>query len=137
MKVILVLKTSDKRYYELSEYINTGRSGFTGDFSIAETLKDDIKRIRPEYKEELTLFLSDERGTKWVCISDAHTHTERLAFPAFPCRDGYSFTTRSISGKNTFMIYGGDSRTVHPDEVYLRHLAMINKLKWEGVSCNQ
>lgn len=31
------------------------------------------------------------------------------------------------------MIDGGDSSTIHPDDVYLRRLAQINKLKWEGI----
>ena len=134
MKATLVQDTGRQRFYELSEYINKGR-GFSRDVDISASLKTLLEtRILPEYKEQFRAVLSDERGTKWVCVSDAITHIERLVFPAFPGLQGdYSFSCDNIDGKQTMMIYGGDSREVYADEVYLRHLARLNGLKWEGI----
>lgn len=73
-----------------------------------------------------------------VVVSDAHTHIERLAFPAWeyepivkPNSCPYFWQTDTIAGVNTFMIHGGDSRTVKPDGVYLRMIAKANGYQME------
>ena len=68
-----------------------------------------------------------------VVVSDAFTHIERLVFPGFRLNGNWSFIEANIDGKHTFMIDGGDPKAVYADEVYLRHLCILNHLKWEGV----
>jgi len=74
---------------------------------------------------------------KYVAISDAHTHIERLAFPAWrikPLNDdyiGFFWLCDNIAGMNTFMIHGGDARKVKPHEVYLRMLAKANGYQYQ------
>ena len=78
MKAKLVQNIGRQRFYELSEYINKGRN-LRGDVDISASLRTLLEtHILPEYKEQLQTVLSDERGTKWVCVSDAITHIERL-----------------------------------------------------------
>ncbi|MBO4531423.1 MAG: hypothetical protein J5767_12400 [Paludibacteraceae bacterium] len=73
------------------------------------------------------------KGVEYVAISDAHDHIERLAFPAFKIGDKYGFLCDDIAGKHTYLTNGGDPNSVYDDVVYLRFLARINGLKWEGL----
>ena len=54
---------------------------------------------------------------------------ERLVFAAEKFSSGYGSLGVQIDGSHTMMIHGGDERYVYPDEVYLRHLGMVNGLK--------
>lgn len=113
----LVSTNNTQRYYELSSPIYKGRN-FGNDVDIvAEFEECKGKRMKPEYKH---LLRTD--GCHIVCISDAHTHIERLA-------SGYGRTSVQIDGSHTMRMNGGDERYVYLDEVYLRHLGKINGVK--------
>lgn len=132
MKATLIHKTHDQRFYQLSEPITKGRR-FGRDIDIPSEHKNFREnRVPDRFKS----FVPDH--CDMVCVSDAHTHTERLVFSAFRFEvDGktkYGRTDSQIDGRNTFMIHGGDEDACYPDEVYLRHLASINGLKYEGIS---
>lgn len=136
MKVKLVhneTKLGNFRVYEVSEPIKKGVSDRTGEHTIDDIIKFCKDRYKKEYNDCILERLG--KGVQYVAISDAHTHIERLAFPAFATGSSdipYSFMAISIAGKHTMIIYGGNKRKVHPDLVYLRRLAQINGYKWEG-----
>lgn len=132
MKATLVHNNGRQRFYSLSEPIAKGMSLF-GPCDVMEDIKGYISEIiKPEYKEDV--FDSFKDGCKMIAVSDAHTHIERLVFPAFVCDDGeHCILACEIDGKHTLMIDGGDLRSVYPDEVYLRHLCILNGLKYEGI----
>lgn len=127
MKVIiakLVETTKHQRFYELSEPIYKGRR-FRSDVDIVTELQEcKNNRVKPEYKH---LLRTD--GCHIVCVSDAHTHIERLVFAAENFPSGYGSTGIQIDGSHTMKLYGGDERYVYPDEVYLRHLGIVNGVK--------
>lgn len=122
----LLEKTNTQRIYLLSFRI---RNVFNLSKTIKETFKDDPPLLKKEY--ELAEDISESINK--ICISDAHTHIERLVFPAFEVREKktgkttIAFWHQRIHGYWTFKIYGGDSRYVYPDGVYIRHLRMINR----------
>ena len=131
MKARLTHKTSTMRFYKLSKPIKTGIS-FCRKFDIIRNVKSWIDiRVKPEYRDQLTAQFPEE-GVTLIAVSDAVTHIERLVFPAFVINGEYHVSTLNIDGRHTLMIEGGNPRHVHPDEVYMRHLCMINGLKWEG-----
>ena len=68
-------------------------------------------------------------GCHIVCVSDAYTHIERLVFIGEKYPSGYGNTGVQIDGSHTMRMYGGDKRYVYPDEVYLRHLGMVNGVR--------
>jgi hypothetical protein len=119
----LVETTKYQRFYELSEPIHKGRR-FGGDVDIVRELEECKERIFPEYKH---LIRTD--GCHIVCVSDAFTHIERLVFVGEKFASGYARTDIHIDGSHTIRIHGGDERYVYPDEVYLRHLGIINGVK--------
>ena len=133
MKAKLVRDNGRQRFYELSEPLNIGICDIRGLLKDLSTECVDVvkKRIRPEYHDTIVPQFAD--GVRIVCVSDAFTHIERLVFPAFIAKDEYHGLSVNIDGKHTFMIDGGDSESVYEDAVYLRHLAIINNLSWEGV----
>ena len=131
MKARLTHKTSTMRFYKLSKPIKTGIS-FCRKFDIIRNVKSWIDiRVKPEYRDQLTTQFPEE-GVTLIAVSDALKHSERLVFPAFVINGEYHAITLNIDGRHTLMIEGGNPRHVHPDEVYMRHLCMINGLKWEG-----
>ena len=132
MKATLVHNNGRQRFYSLSEPISKGISLF-GPTDIMDDIRRNIQfQIKEEYKEGVLDSFKD--GCKMIAVSDARTHIERLVFPAFVRDNGENcILTNEIDGKHTFMIDGGDPRSVYPDAVYLRHLCIINNLKWEGV----
>lgn len=120
----LVSTNNTQRYYELSSPIYKGRN-FGGDVDIVAALEEcKENRMKPEYKH---LLRSD--GCHIVCVSDAHTHIERLVFVGEKYPSGYGNTGIQIDGCHTMMIFGGDERHVYPDEVYIRHLGMVNGVR--------
>lgn len=133
MEAKLVNKTANYRIYKLSEPIRIGKSDICGEVNIKEAFEELKKRVRedsPHYNEIIETL---GRECTFVMISDARTHIERLVFPAFEYNGKYGWGSGDIGGKHTMMIYGGDQNSIYPDEVYLRRLAQINKLKWEGI----
>ncbi len=132
MKAKLVHDTGRQRWYELSEPIRKGISDLFGEIDIDKEMQDYCqRRIKVEFRDAILEQLKD--GCRLITISDALTHIERLVFPAY-CVDGsWSMMGMEIDGKHTFLIDGGDTKAVYADEVYLRHLCILNHLKWEGV----
>lgn len=117
----LASTNNTQRYYELSFPIYKGRR-FGNDVDIVAELEEcKEKRMMLEYKH---LLRTD--GCHIICISDAYTHIERLVFVGEKFPLGYGRTSIQIDGSHTMRIHGGDERYVYPDEVYLRHLGMIN-----------
>lgn len=120
----LVSTNNTQRYYELSSPIYRGRN-FGSDVDIVAELEAcKENQIKPEYKP---LLRTD--GCHIVCVSDAHTHIERLVFVGENFPSGYGRTGIQIDGSHTMRIHGGDETYVYPDEVYLRHLGMVNGVK--------
>lgn len=131
MKARLTHKEDKIRFYRLSEPIKTGIR-FFGKFNIRESVLAWIEEtVKPEYLEQIASCFPEE-GVSLIAVSDAVTHIERLVFPAFVFEGEYHPMNINIDGRPTLMFEGGDIRHVHPDEVYMRHLCMINGLKWEG-----
>lgn len=108
-----------RRCYKLSHAITNAPNKH---FDWQEEKRVMQERIKQEYKH----LIPD--AIQYVVVSDAHTHVERLAFPAFEYESGlYSVLSfMKMDGANTMQIYGGDPRSVHPDEVYLRRIASAN-----------
>lgn len=133
MKATLVHKTATQRWYELSEPIHKGICDIMGPieditFEALRCLKSLGTELCEEYEH---CFAS---GCHCVCISDAHTHKERLVFPGvYSAQHGFNCLPCNIDGKHTMMSEGGDPTAVYDDEVYLRHLCKLNNLKWEGI----
>ena len=68
-----------------------------------------------------------------IAVSDAHTHAERLVFPAFWIKNTITgerkvcWTLDQIAGNWTMMIFGGDSESMLEPEEYIAQLREINK----------
>ena len=123
LSATLVHENSRQRFYKLSKPL-TKAPNQKYDF---ETEKEyNVGRLKDQYKKYHT------NAIEYVCISDAHTHIERLMFLAIPLNeDNTEFGCMAglqMDGRHTFMTEGGDQRTVHPDQVYLRRLAKANGL---------
>lgn len=134
MKAVLVKEYKElmnrQRFYRLSEKIIKG-AGLECYRNIPKSL---IENDKPSFKDEYKHLIPDNvDGWDLICISDARTHTERLVFCGAEFNGEYGRLRTQIDGKHTFMTQGGSDRHVHKDEVYLRHLAKINGLKFEGI----
>lgn len=129
MKAKLVYQDSHKRVYKLSEPFNFVPFK---NIDLKKLLAGAKSRLKPEYQ-----YLVSDNVELWdyVCISDAYTHVERLVFLGVIRNDGRGgiLDMNNIDGKHTMMIDGGSSEHVYDDKVYLRRLAMANKLKFEGI----
>ena len=85
----------------------------------------------PEHLE----IVDDTEAIDKVCVSDAHDHVERLVFPIVYVTDKNTGAKRlfinfiDIDGHMTPLNGNGydNAKTIHKDEVYLRHLRMLNK----------
>lgn len=99
--------------------------------------KYDTKRLYTDSTKTKTRTVMLPNIFQYVAISDAIKHVERLAFPAWKFRSTvdksipYIWQFDTIAGVNTFMIHGGDSRAVKPDEVYLRMIAKGNGFQYK------
>ena len=132
MKAKLVHDTGRQRWYELSEPIAIGKSTFWGGMLV--DILEDTKKCYGWTKNCGNAYLEQLKdGCHMVVVSDAKRHAERLVFPGFIIDGEYRHSSNEIDGIITNSIDGGDESTIHPDEVYLRHLCMLNHLKWEGV----
>lgn len=129
----LVHTTPDgrQRFYKLNRKIKNG---------IYFGKHVDIPKDTAEtnFKEEYK-YLTDlsKDGVDVICISDAHTHIERLVFAGVEYMDKgkvcYSRYSTVIDGKNTFLIDGGSYDSVYEPCVYIRHLARLNGFKYNGI----
>jgi hypothetical protein len=119
----LIEKIENQTYYQLDFKIKKGAT-----FTIKEIFEDGFK-----FTEDWELDDNISDSVDKICISDAHTHTERLVFPAFYVRNKTTGERRvyhsynQIAGKMTMMIHGGDPSTVKDHKVYVRWLRRINK----------
>ena len=128
-----IVKTlRNQRIYKASKRLgNTAAGKLYYDFGSVKRLYTD--KTKTETKEWVKPDYFDH-----VIISDATTHTERLAFPCWDLGEDlviaghpYIWECDTIAGVNTFMIYGGDHRAVKPDRVYLRMIAKGNNLQYK------
>ena len=124
----LVYTTERQRFYKLNRIVDK----FPRKIDLVKEIDDTIPYIKPTHKEVLTpIFEACKQGVDVICVSDAHTHIERLVFAGceYTMNGETKYTSVSmlhIDGKLTMMIYGGNSKDVHPDEVYLRRIAAAN-----------
>lgn len=140
MKAILrqtkqTIQGCNRRYYELSEEITTGNSDWCGKVNVAEEVLHFIDtRIKSEYKDAAK---DAAKSIKFVAVSDAWDHAERLVFIAlkmFRDDEPYLMTNISIGGIHTSifnMDYNSDG--IKTDEELLCTLAKENGYKWEGI----
>lgn len=129
MKFTLVHKEKNRAYFECSEVIE---EGVCGPIDLSD---------RKKYKDGYTDIEEDSSVVRMICISDAHTHTERLVFPAGKCKDDttgeehYSIKDfMHIAGNMTTMAFGGNSASVQEYEHYLKKLAEYNNAEYEGLT---
>lgn len=135
MKAKLVIKMGEDRVsiYKLSEPIHKGKSDWSGEVDIAKSLNDLYDNLLPQFQDSANKYRKGD-DCYYVAISCAHTHIEKLTFPAIRIgEDRYTYICDNIAGKHTRMIDGGDPSTVYADEVYLRYLATLNGLHFEGI----
>jgi hypothetical protein len=133
MKYELVKENKYQRFYRMPIRIKIGRKysylfHSEGNIELEKLYTEYPKKLKPGYE-----YVRDPReGADYVCVSDAHTHIERLVFPAFEIRNietGEIILINicdNIEGQNTMMIHGGDITTVEPDENYLDRLYKLN-----------
>lgn len=129
MRAQLVHETRNQRFYKIEPPVKTVKE-LRKEKSVKQAFEDAKRSVKPEF-----IHLFDKSEMDLVCISDAHTHIERLVFAAVEYRPGeFGRTTIQIDGAFTMMIQGGDSRRVKPDAVYLRRLASLNGMAFEGIT---
>lgn len=135
MKAKLVIKMGEDRVsiYELSEPIHKGKSDWSGEVDIAKSLNDLYDNLLPQFQDSANKYRKGD-DCYYVAISLARTHIEKLTFPAARIGDNrYTYICDNIAGKHTFMTTGGDPSAIYADEVYLRYLATLNGLHFEGI----
>lgn len=122
MKFELVYTNENQRFYKSDEEIKF----FPNKDFIWDEEKDYYKdRLKDGYE------LLDDKCFS-VCISDATTHIERLVFAAGRVKKPNGkiiyipYSMLQIDGRMTFMTNGGSYAHVKDDEIYLRHIAMVN-----------
>lgn len=117
----LIEKRGLQSFYKSSSKLTRGLDRLMSTPTVWD-LKDVTKRVKSEYLE---LFPSD--GFEVICISNAHTHSEKLAFAGIYYHDGSPGRTQmQIEGIHTMSIYGGDISACWEDEKYLRLIARHN-----------
>ena len=127
----LAFKTNNQRFYKASKPLVNDAKG-----RVYFELGNKWKVYKDESRKELEEWQIPD-SFDYVVVSDAHTHLERLAFAGFSydskVNDGRPalFKCDTIAGVNTFMIHGGDSRAVKPDEVYLRMISKANGFQYK------
>lgn len=128
MKAELVFSNPYQRFYKLTPAVSKVKC-----YGEVKTVKEAIAEDLPLYRKDTDFYkkLSEMDEMEFVCISDAHTHTERLAFIAAQYNhdvhgESYDRTRVQIDGEHTMMIHGGDPSAVYPDHVYLRRVASLN-----------
>lgn len=129
MKFELVHTNKSQRFYKSDEEILVFPNGR---FNWEEEIKRSSERLVPGAK------MLDEKCFH-ICISDAHTHIERLVFAAgrFDSeKNGLTYGPYSmlhVGGYLTFLSHGGDPSSVKDDQVYLRQISILNtKAKADG-----
>lgn len=119
-----------QRFYEASLPL-TKSAGMKKDIHLREAMIEERKTIREEFRH---LIPDDIDGVRLICISDAHTHTERLVFAGLKVGNDYARLGLQINGKHTFMTNGGNDDDIYDDKVYLRHLSKLSGYQYAGIS---
>jgi len=126
----LIKDTEHKRVYRLPFKIRYfKRPGDKKVHTISEIFNDDIELELPKTFQ----IIDDTDAIDKVCISDATNHKERLVFPVIYVIDRLTGNLHlfihyiDIDGYMTNPNEGGDGSTIYDDEVYLRHLRMLNR----------
>lgn len=99
---------------------------------------EDLRTIKEVFDYNIGLpehleIADDTETIDKVCVSDAHDHVERLVFPIIYVTDKNTGAKRlfinflDIDGHMTPLNGYDNAKTIHKDEVYLRHLRMLNK----------
>lgn len=122
-------KDNSKTYYHTNHPL---RNFPNKTFNLEEELNHLITKVKfvkdkKKYKKEVQEIV--EKGyINCVAISDAHTHKERLVFPAIKMSDGYLsiISFLQIDGEYTMMISGGNSDYMYEHEYYLERIAKCN-----------
>lgn len=110
-----------QKFYKSSKVLTNGFNRLQGRLETWDLYKV-TESVKDEYKH---LFPAD--GFDVICVSNARTHAEKLAFAAIKLDDGtYGRTQMQIEGFHTMMIYGGDVNACWDDEKYLRLIARHN-----------
>lgn len=113
-----VWETSRQSFYKCSPAITKGANSFF-DWEREKSYFNEVLKL--EYRGLLT------EEIEYVCISDAHTHIERLVFPAIKTDKSYAALTGvHMAGTMTFMIEGGDIDSIQEHTHYLGELADAN-----------
>jgi hypothetical protein len=125
----LIETNSNQRFYKSSVTLKHGYNRLQRRKETWDGAKV-IERVKPEYHH-----LFKEEGFDIICISNASTHFEKLAFAAVQRLDGTcGRTSMQVEGVHTFLSYGGDSSTCWEDEKYLRLIARHNGFSQNNVS---
>lgn len=117
-------------FYKSSKLLNRGfernlRRYVDWDYDVAKnTVKDEYKH------------LIKKDGFDIICISNANTHAERLAFAGLHFKNTYGRLNLQIEGTFTMMIHGGDANSCWSDETYLRLIARHNGYSQNMVTIN-
>lgn len=125
----LIETNGTQRFYKSSV---TLKHGYNRCIKSKETWDrtERIKRVKPEHHD-----LFKEEGFEIVCISDASTHAEKLAFAAIQRVNGTCGRTgMQIEGVHTSLIQGGNPSKCWEDEKYLRLIARHNGFSQNNVS---
>lgn len=121
------------RFYKFSLPLTMGRADFDKEpRSFESDFAEYRKRIAEQYQQFVPV-----RDFDIVCVSDAHTHLERLVFVGMEYHDAedvkYNCIIHAqIGGEHTLMIGGGSRQSMRNDVVYLRRLAQINGYNFGG-----
>lgn len=109
-----------QKFYKSSEILTSGFNRLVGK-PYTFNAEKERERLYPEYK---TCVRDD--GFEIICISNASTHSEKLAFAGAKTGDRYFRLEGQIEGIHTMSIYGGDLDACWDDEKYLRLIARHN-----------
>lgn len=119
-------------YYKMPVLIKIGYCssilGPAKELSLEEIFTKDPLRTM----DHIELLEDPAKGVNHVCVSNAHTHIEKLVFPAFMIRNNKTkkeylvHRNNNIEGVHTMLIHGGDPKTIEPDETYLERLVKLN-----------
>ena len=129
----LIYRNQHQRFYETSKKLK--RFPYKN-WDFDTEIKYASNRVKSEYKH---LLEGIESGIDIICISDATTHIERLAFTGIRAKSSipnecFRLSSVHIDGKHTFRTFGGDIDSVYPDEVYLRRIASCNNMNFKLIS---
>lgn len=135
MKFTEVFKDKHQTYYVSDTPIKEvpNRSSVFED-RVKEVLYCLDNKINEEYELIDPIRGDMNKGFKYICISDARTHIERLVFYAHKFRNKKTgeivfgaMDKLHIDGEMVMLTGGGNTASVHPHSYYLDRLIELNK----------